>query len=254
MPVKKSKIPVKKSKVVTKRKEAIGKVVAKKSAPRVLGLSADVYDAEGKVVSKIDLPKEIFGAKINNRLMAQAVRVYLANQRKGRASVKTRGEVKGSTKKIWKQKGTGRARHGSKKAPIFVGGGVAFGPTPRDFSLKFTKKMKKTSLFSALSYKQKAGEIKVVTGFEKIEPKTKIMAKALGNLELNKNKRNSLLVMPGLSKSGFENLYRASRNLEDLDILNADLLNTYEVLKAKTIILMKDSLEVMRNTFVKEEK
>lgn len=263
MPVKKSQAANLKSQTKDTKKKSVKKVVGKetikksatgKTVSKVPDLTANVYNTEGKIVSRIDLPKEIFGAKINNRLMAQAVRVYLANQRKGRASVKTRGEVKGSTKKIWKQKGTGRARHGSKKAPIFVGGGVAFGPTPRDFSLKLTKKMKKASLFSVLSYKQKVGEIKIVTGLEKIEPKTKIMARVLGNLELNKNKRNILLVMPSFSKNGLEKLYRASRNLEGLDILNADLLNTYEVLKAKTIILMKDSLETIRSTFIKEEK
>ncbi len=255
MPDKKSKdkVTAKKSKVAVKKKAPVKKVVARKTLAKTLGLTANVYNTQGKIVSKIQLPKEIFATKINNNLMAQAIRVYLANQRRGTVSTKTRGEVTGSTKKIWRQKGRGRARHGSLKAPIFVGGGVVFGPKPRDFSLKLPKKMKKTSLFSALSFKQKAGEIKIVTGFEKVEPKTKLMAKIMKNLGI-KNKRKVLLVTSDFAKNGLGNLYRAARNLENVEILNAKLLNTYEVLEAKMIFLMKDSINVIRDTFMREEK
>jgi large subunit ribosomal protein L4 len=206
---------------------------------------------EGKVVSKVNLPKEVFSAKVNDSLMAQAVRVYLANQRMGTASTKNRGEITGTTKKVWRQKGTGRARHGSRKAPIFVGGGVAFGPRPRDYSLKMPKKMKKAALFSALSYKQNNGEIKFITGLEKISPKTKLMAQVVKKLGFDSKKINVLLVMPDKAKNGFENVYRAGRNIEGLKILNANAINTYEVLDNKSVLFMKDAVLAVEKHFVK---
>ena len=123
------------------------------------GLNIDVFDIKGKNVGSISLPESIFKAKVNPQVVAQAVRVYLANQRQGTSSTKTRGEVQGSTRKIYRQKGTGRARHGSIRAPIFVHGGVAFGPKPRDFSLKIPSKIKQQALFSAFSSKFSADEI-----------------------------------------------------------------------------------------------
>ena len=236
---------LKKKKTLSKKKTVNAAVAVKKK-----GLSLDFFDTKGKVAKTLDLPKEIFGAKVNDKLMAQAVRVYLANQRSGTAKTKDRGEVHGSTRKIWRQKGTGRARHGSKKAPIFVHGGIVFGPTPRDFSLKLAKKMKRLALFSALTAKLKKGEIKGISGFEKLAPKTKIVAASIKNLGINDKK--ILLVMPSSSKE-FENFYRGSRNIEGLKILNANLLNVYEVLDNKLILLMADALKVMENTFLQKE-
>ncbi|OGH13819.1 MAG: 50S ribosomal protein L4 [Candidatus Levybacteria bacterium RIFCSPHIGHO2_01_FULL_38_26] len=210
-------------------------------------MSLDLFDIKGKTAGKIDLPKEIFGAKINNQLLAQAVRVYLANQRKGTAETKTRGEVHGSTRKIWRQKGTGRARHGSKKAPIFVHGGIAFGPHPRDFSLKISKKMKRQALFSALSSKLKSNEIKAVTGLEKLDPKTKSMADVINNLGIDKKKRNILMITP--LKNDLENVYRAARNLEGVRILNANVLNTYDVLNNRLILLMDKAVDSIKENF-----
>jgi len=135
------------------------------AAPKAAGLKVEVIDTVGKVVETMELPKELFGAKINSVLMAQAVRVYLANQRLGTASTKTRGEVDGSTRKIYRQKGTGRARHGGIRAPIFVKGGIAHGPKPRDYSLLLSKNMRIAALRSALSAKVKAGEVAVIAGF-----------------------------------------------------------------------------------------
>lgn len=233
------------------RKASILKVHAK--APRAKketeshpSLRMNVYNLKGKVVEKVTLPKEIFDAPINNQLMSQAVRVYLANQRQGTVSTKTRGEVKGSSRKIQRQKGTGHARHGSIRAPIFVHGGVVFGPTPRDFSMKLPKKMKRASLFSALSSKYKDGEIKVLSGLEKIEPKTKIVFKTLKNLELP-TKTKILLVTPDFD---LDNVYKASRNIEGVKILRANMLNTYEVLDNKAILLMKASIEVLKKHFL----
>jgi len=264
MPSKKSKTINPKTKTKKTSSKAIFKKVVAKSTvkktsvlkPKVARSSrlvADVYNIQGKIVSKIGLPKEVFGAKVNDSLMAQAVRVYLANQRTGTASTKSRGEITGSTKKIWRQKGTGRARHGSRKAPIFVGGGVAFGPRPRDYSLKMPKKMKKAALFSALSLKQNNGEIKVVTGIEKLLPKTKLMAQVVKKLGFDSKKINVLLITPDKAKNGFENVYRAGRNIEGLKILGANALNTYEVLDNQSVLFMKDAVGAVEKHFVKGE-
>lgn len=253
MPAKTAKTTAKKTvkKVVVKKVKVEIKTVAK--TPKVSStvhssFAVDMYNLSGKTAGKIELPKEIFGAKINDTLMAQAVRVYLANQRQGNASTKSRGEVKGSSKKIYRQKGTGNARHGSKRAPIFVHGGVAMGPNPHDFSLKLPRKMKKAALLSALSTKLKDGEIKVISGFEKIEPKTKIMHNALKTI--SKDYKNVLLVSYKSPKNELTNLYKASRNIKTLKVVNADLLNTFEVLKSNEILLMKESIDVMKDSFM----
>ncbi|GEM_PF-39593 len=212
---------------------------------KIGNLKVDVYDLKGKVLESINLPKEIFGAKINKQLISQAVRVYLANQRRGTVSTKTRGEVEGSTRKIYKQKGTGRARHGSIRAPIFVHGGLVFGPKPRDYSLNFPKKMKKAALSSALSVKAKEGNIKIIKGLEKIEPKTKLMAEVLKNLEISGQK--ILLVLP----DKLDNAQRSARNIKNIDLILARQLNTYEVLRSKTLLLTKDSLEILEKFYAK---
>ncbi|OGH07589.1 MAG: 50S ribosomal protein L4 [Candidatus Levybacteria bacterium RBG_16_35_11] len=214
-------------------------------------LKADVYDIRGKVIEKADLPKEIFAAKVNDQLMAQAVRVYLANQRRGTVSTKTRGEVKGSSAKIYRQKGTGRARHGSKRAPIFVKGGLVFGPKPRDYSLSFPKKMKRAALFSSLTAKNNNGEVKIIKGLEKIEPKTKVASLVFEKLGFDNKKRKVLLVTA--SVKDLENVQRAARNLKGVEILSANMLNTYQVLESRTILLMRDAIESIENTFLKEK-
>ncbi len=206
-----------------------------------------VFTSTGtKSSEKINLPKEIFGAKINEPLMAQAVRVYLSNQRKGTAKVKTRSDVRGSGRKIWRQKGTGRARHGDKYAPIFVGGGVAHGPDgTENYQLKMSKKMKRLALFSALTSKLKADEIVVVKGLDKVEPKTKAMALVLSKLGGSKKR---LVVLPSI----LEKVMRAARNIEGVRLAQANLLNTYRVLNGGKIILMKESVDKLKETFLKK--
>lgn len=266
MPSKSSKVKVQKSKGQVKSKKLAKKIAVKKT-PKVTkkakieakisvskptkgaSLSASVYNIKGKVAGHIQLPSEIFGAKINDSLMSQAVRVYLANQRQGTAKTKDRGEINATTKKIWQQKGTGRARHGSKRAPIFVGGGVVFGPRPRDFSLNLSKKMKTLALFSALSSKLKDQELKIIKGLETITPKTKIMSGILKSLGIDNDKR-VLLVMPKVGTAS-QGVYRASRNIEGVEILSANTLNAYRVLDNKLILLMKDAVNVIKNTFIK---
>lgn len=209
---------------------------------------ADLYTLIGRKSGQISLPKEIFAAPVNEQLMTQAVKVYLSNQRKAKAKTKTRGEIKGSRRKIWRQKGTGRARHGDRYAPIFVGGGRAHGPTGEEnFKLKMSKTMKKKALFSALSSKSKAKEIIAIKGLAKIEPKTKAMAKTLKALPLKKSKK-ILLVLPSV----LENVIRAGRNLSGLELVQANQLNPYQILNHDQLILMEESLEKIKETYLKK--
>lgn len=234
-------MPAKKVEVKKPIKKEV-KVATVKAAPKASGLSAPAYDLKGAKAGEVALSKEVFGAKINKPLMAQAVRIYLSNQRQGTHSTKTRGEVLLSTRKIYKQKGTGRARHGAASAPIFVGGGVTFGPKPRDYSLKLPANMKKAALHSALSQKVKDKEVLVVTGLSKIEPKTKLMGALVKKIT---NGRSSLLITSADPKD-LENVYRAGKNLKNLEMSQARLLTTYQVLKYRNLIFMKESLEAIK--------
>lgn len=215
---------------------------------------ADLYTAAGKKTGQISLPKAIFEAKINESLMAQAVRVYLSNQRTAGAKAKDRGEVSGSRRKIWRQKGLGRARHGDRYAPIFVGGGKAHGPDGRqNYQLKLSKKMKRQALFSALSGKLKKREVVVVRGLTRVEPKTKPMAVFLEKLFQGakgeiKN-RKATLVLPSV----IDNLMRSARNIKGLKLAQAKLLNTYQILNGGQIIILEESLKVMTETFLEKK-
>lgn len=207
-------------------------------------LKVDVYGLDGKVSGTVTLPEEIFGEKVNKTLLAQAVRVYLANKRQGNASTKTRGEVDGSTRKIYRQKGTGRARHGSIRAPIFVKGGIVFGPKPRDFGLDLPKKMRRKALFSALAAKLNDGEVKVLSGLESIEPKTKQFVLAMKNLGLVEKKL--LLVL----SEDVQVVKRAARNVQGVNSTVVKRLNAYDVLNNKNLIVTKDAVEAMKKHFL----
>lgn len=246
--VKKTEEGVVKAPKVAKSEKVVVKP-AKKTETKNSTLSIDVYDVKGKIVESLSLPEELFGAAVNKALIAQAIRVYLANQRRGTVSTKTRGEVQGSSRKIYKQKGTGRARHGSVRAPIFVKGGIVFGPKPRDYSMDLPKKMRRKALFSALSAKLHDGQIKILSGVEKLAPKTKEFAAVLQNLELLGNK--ILFVLPS---SDSQQVSRAIRNIEGVTYRPASQINTYEVLNSKTVVFMKDAVEALKNTYAKKDK
>jgi len=247
--IKKAAVETKTAKTLVNKKADVKTKVNVLKAKKTVGLTVSILNTKGQTVGRTELPSEIFAAKINNSLMSQAVRVYLANQRQGTSKTKDRGEVDRTTKKVWQQKGTGRARHGSRRAPIFVGGGVAFGPKPRDFSLKLAKKMKTLALFSALSSKLKDNQIKVIKGLETISPKTKMMVQVLHNLKID-TVAKILLITPKSGKES-ESIYRASRNIKGVEILTANLINTYKVLDNTMILLMKDSIESLKVTFIK---
>ena len=184
-------MPAKKETKIQKPKiKAASSAVKKPVVAKAAGLNVAVYSLAGAKKGTISLNKEIFGAKVNKTLMAQAVRVYLVNQRQGTASTKTRGEVRASTRKIYRQKGTGRARHGAITAPIFRGGGIAFGPRSRTFELKMSKQMRKKALFSALSSKLLENKILVVD-VDSATGKTKEMHKMFAVLKLLSKKKIS---------------------------------------------------------------
>lgn len=199
------------------------------------GLSIPVYSLTGRAVGTLSLPKEFFGQKVNKKLLAQAVRVYSTNQKILPGSTKTRGEVEGSTAKIYRQKGTGRARHGSIRAPIFVGGGIVFGPKPRKVRLELPQKMKKAALISALSSKMADKNIIGLAGIEKATGKTKEVADLIKHLKFT-----TALIVVGVKA---ENMVRASKNIAHLTILPVNQLNAYEILRHKSLIISKESLE-----------
>lgn len=211
------------------------------------GLILEVFDVSGKVVDKIELSKEVFGVKPNKQLMAQAVRVYLANQRSGTADVKTRAEVRGGGRKPWRQKGTGRARIGSIRAPHWRGGGVVHGPTPKDYSLQMPKKMKKAALISALAEKFAEKAIVVLKELKFKEAKTKEAARMLKSLEFNGKSMVVVLEVGETEK-------RALRNLEGTKTLIFKDLNTYEVLNNKKMLITKDAILKIQETLIEGGK
>lgn len=236
-------------KTATKPIKKAGAKTAVKAVKKVVhsstGLSASVLDTDGKTKGKMALSKEVFGVDVNKELMAQAVRVYLANQREGSASTKTRGKVEGSTRKIYRQKGTGRARHGSIRAPIFVGGGIVFGPQPHSFAMKLPVRMKHKALASALTSQYEAGNVVIADGLHELKPKTKFMAKALAAMECNVS---TLLVLG--PDAGM--VARSARNIQGIDVVPAASVTTYEVLAHKKVVFMKDAVATLTGIVTKE--
>lgn len=208
-------------------------------------MKADVYNLENQKVGTMDLPENIFGAKWNESLVKQVLDAQNANARAPWAHTKTRGEVRGGGKKPWRQKGTGRARHGSIRSPLWVGGGKAHGPrNERDYSQKVNKKMKRLALFAALSRKAKDGELKVFENFTIEAPKTKLLASSLGillamNAKKKDAKRYDVLLV---AEPGNKNLTRASANLEKTKALDATSLNVLDVLNHKNLFVEKDAV------------
>ncbi len=184
------------------------------------------------------MPKEVFGADVNQPLLAQAIRVYVTNKKQYTGSTKTRGEVVGSTAKIFRQKGTGRARHGSIMAPIFVGGGIVFGPKPRKVSLDLPKKMKHSALISALSARALEHKVLVVDGLDKLSGKTKEAVKLLSYVTDQKLK-SALIVTNGKT----DNVVKAVRNIPGISVLPSNLLNAYSVIRHEFLLVAKDAVE-----------
>jgi len=200
-------------------------------------LTVDVIDAKGKKAGTADLPAEVFDVQTNIPLIHQVVVAQLAAARQGTHDTKSRGEVRGGGRKPYKQKGTGRARQGSTRAPQFAGGGVVHGPTPRDYSQRTPKKMKAAALRGALSDRARAGRIHVVTGFGVDGvPSTKQALTSLSNLA---PRRNVLVVL----ERGDELTVKSLRNAEQVHLLVADQLNTYDVLVSDDVVFTQGALD-----------
>ncbi len=223
----------------------------KKDKNSTVNLRTDILDIKGEVVGKMSLPAQIFDAKINPNLLAQAVRVYQNNKRAGTHATKTRADVAGSTKKIYRQKGTGRARHGAITAPIFKGGGIAHGPHPYDYSQNLPQKMKRAALFSILTDKFQNGALTVVRGLERIELKTRMMNEALLNLKLAGKKNNAKIFL--ITAQNSENITLSARNIEYLTVGNARQLNAYDVLQHRKLLFMEESISVLENQFLSKD-
>lgn len=246
------KVKTQKSKLKTQKTVRVSKKTEPKSSIKdtVVKLSLKVVDFEGKSAGSVSLPDEIFNVKVSPKLISQAIRVYLANQRSGTAKAKTRGEVSGTTKKIYRQKGTGKARHGAKKAPIFRGGGITFGPVPHDFSLKLSQKMKQKALFAALSEKLKSEKVLGIDATP-ATGKTSQVQKALRLMGLT-NKKDSankvLFVTSALEKEAS----RASRNIGGLTVVRAQSINIFEVMRNNYVVIAKNAVAELSKTFLKK--
>ena len=194
-----------------------------------------LYDINGKNIGDIELSDAVFGQEVKTSVLHQVVVNYLANQRQGTQSTKTRTEVRGGGIKPWRQKGTGRARQGSIRAPQWTGGGVALGPKPRDYRYRINKKVKKIALRSALSAKYEAYEIFVIEDLKVEEIKTAKIAALLKGLEIN---TKALIVTAECD----EKVYKSARNIKGVTPTYVDVLNTYEILKHDKFIIAKDAI------------
>tara|TARA_B100000700_G_scaffold151879_1_gene168586 strand:- start:1571 stop:2203 length:633 start_codon:yes stop_codon:yes gene_type:complete len=205
-----------------------------------------VTNIKGKETKKnISLSSDIFGIEPNQHAVYLDVKQFLASKRQGNHKTKERGEIKGSRKKLRKQKGSGSARVGDIKNPLFRGGGRVFGPRPRDYSFKLNKKLKRLARKSALSYKASEKNIIVLENFSFEKPSTKAYLDLLENI--NKKESKTLLVLPQVDK----NILLSSRNLKNSRVILASEINTYEILNSETMLITVDSIKEIENNFLK---
>ena len=205
-------------------------------------MQVKVYNTSAAEVGKMKLDDAVFGCEYNEALIHQAVVAYQANQRQGTKSVLTRTEVRGGGIKPWRQKGTGRARQGSIRAPQWIKGGVVFAPKPRDFSKKINKKMKAQAFRSAISYKVANNELVVVDEIKLAAPKTKLVAEILKNFNYDKK---TLLIVAGES----DDVVRAGANIEKLTVTDASLANIYQLVSNVAVIVTKDAIKQIEEAY-----
>ncbi len=201
-----------------------------------------LYNMLGEQIGDIELSDDVFGIEVNTHVMYEAVKAYLANQRQGTQSAKTRSEVRGGGRKPWRQKGTGRARQGSIRSPQWKGGGVVFAPKPRDYSIRLPRKIKRLALKSALSAKVKNNEIVVLDQLKMETPKTKDMIKVLGDLNIAKK---ALIVLPEKD----ENVVLSARNIQGIETCHVSTLNVYNILKYDQFIITKDAVNKVEEVY-----
>ena len=201
----------------------------------------DLLNMEGKKVGTVELAESVFAAEVNESVMHEVVLNYLANQRQGTQSTKTRSEVSGGGKKPWKQKGTGRARQGSIRAPQWIKGGIALGPKPRSYKYTLNKKVKRLALKSALTTKVQENNIIVLDSLNFDEVKTKNMAKVLENIKVEK----ALVVLAERNS----NVQLSTRNIPNVKAALVNTINTYDLLKYQTLVITKDAVEKIEEVY-----
>ncbi len=204
--------------------------------------SIDVYNIEGKKVSTVDLKEEIFGIEPNEEIVHSVLVNYLANQRQGTQSTKTRSEVRGGGKKPWRQKGTGRARQGSIRAPQWIKGGIALGPKPRSYKYKVNKKERRLAIKSLLSSKVLENDLIVVDKFNFKEIKTKQMVNAMNNLKITDK---AFVVLA----SSDEKVQKSARNIENVKTGSVNTINVYDLLRYKKLVLTVDSIKKLEEVY-----
>ena len=202
----------------------------------------DVYDIAGKKVDTVELKDEVFGIEKNEAVVHSVLVNYLANQRQGTQSTKTRAEVRGGGKKPWRQKGTGRARQGSIRAPHWVGGGIALGPKPRSYKYTVNKKEKRLAIKSVLSSKVLEKELTVVNEIKLKEIKTKEMQKALNNLKVE---GKTLILLPEKN----EVIQKSARNIEGVKTTLVNTINVYDLLKYKNLVITLDTVKKLEEVY-----
>ena len=204
--------------------------------------SIDVYNVEGKKVSTVELNEEIFGIEPNEAVVHNVLVNYLANQRQGTQSTKTRAEVRGGGRKPWRQKGTGRARQGSIRAPQWIKGGIALGPKPRSYKYRVNKKERRLAIKSLLSSKVLENNLVVVDKFELKEIKTKTMATAMKNLNVE---GKALIVLPANN----EMVQKSARNLADVRTSSVSTINVYDILKYNKLVVTVDTIKKLEEVY-----
>ena len=204
--------------------------------------SIDVYNVEGKKVSTVELKEEIFGIEPNEAVVHSVLVNYLANQRQGTQSTKTRAEVRGGGRKPWRQKGTGRARQGSIRAPQWIKGGIALGPKPRSYKYRVNKKERRLAIKSLLSSKVLENNLVVVDKFELKEIKTKAMATAMKNLKVE---GKALIVLPANN----EMVQKSARNLADVRTSSVSTINVYDLLKYNKLVVTVDTIKKLEEVY-----
>ena len=202
----------------------------------------DVYNIEGKKVSDVELAENIFGIEPNEAVVHSVLVNYLANQRQGTQSTKTRSEVRGGGRKPWRQKGTGRARQGSIRAPQWIKGGIALGPKPRSYSYRINKKEKQLAIRSLLSAKVLDNELTVVDKLEVEEAKTKVMAKALTDLKVE---GKALIILADRN----DNVLRSSRNIEGVKTIELNTINVFDLLNCNKLVLPLDTVKKLEEVY-----
>ena len=204
--------------------------------------SIDVYNVEGKKVKSVELKEEIFGIEPNEAVVHSVLVNFLANQRQGTQNTKTRAEVRGGGRKPWRQKGTGRARQGSIRAPQWIKGGIALGPKPRSYKYRVNKKEKRLAIKSLLSSKVLENDLVVVDKFDLKEIKTKQMAVAMKNLKVE----DKALIMLA---TGDEKVQKSARNLEGVRTTSVSTINVYDLLKYKKLVLTVDTVKKLEEVY-----